>query len=64
MADFLAINQQDTQEFRSFSELPAAGKRIINMDKTQIPAIRLRTKQIRYQDNPATDIHTNRGGEQ
>ncbi|KAK6791791.1 hypothetical protein RDI58_010872 [Solanum bulbocastanum] len=51
IADYLAnlaINQTDIQEFNEFAELPIADKHIINLDKTQISSIRIRTWQIIY----------------
>ncbi|KAK4721675.1 hypothetical protein R3W88_011908 [Solanum pinnatisectum] len=49
IADYLAnlaINQTDIQEFNEFAELPIADKHIINMDKTQISSIRIRTGKL------------------
>ncbi|KAK6791865.1 hypothetical protein RDI58_010946 [Solanum bulbocastanum] len=51
MADYLAnfaIGQTTIQEYVNFAELPTIGKHIINIDKAQIPTIRIKTKQIQH----------------
>ncbi|XP_075087590.1 uncharacterized protein LOC142169603 [Nicotiana tabacum] len=45
VADFfanLAFNFAGTHTFQSFNELPSAGKKLINMDKSQIPNLQIR----------------------
>ncbi|WMV08730.1 hypothetical protein MTR67_002115 [Solanum verrucosum] len=42
----IAINQEDMQQYHSFQDLPSKARKILNMDKQQIPAIRIRTRKI------------------
>lgn len=44
----LAINPTEILEFGSFADLPTIRKRISNIDKAQIPTIRIKTKQIKH----------------
>ncbi|WMV08973.1 hypothetical protein MTR67_002358 [Solanum verrucosum] len=49
LADYLvnlAINASEKKTFRSFKQLPSIGRKIINMEKSQIPVLRVRTKKI------------------
>lgn len=49
LADYLtnlAINDSENKTFRSFEQLLSMGRKIINMEKAQIPALRVRTKKI------------------
>ncbi|KAH0706213.1 hypothetical protein KY289_011289 [Solanum tuberosum] len=49
LADYLAnltINASEKKTFRSFEQLLSMGRKIINMEKAQIPALRVRTKKI------------------
>lgn len=51
LADYLAniaFNQTGKQQSHSFKELPSAVRRIINSDKSQLPYIRVKTKQITH----------------
>lgn len=56
VADYLAnlaINQQNKQQYHTSNQLPTLARRFLNMDKQQIPAIRIRSKRI------VTDISIN-----
>ncbi|KAK6786363.1 hypothetical protein RDI58_014888 [Solanum bulbocastanum] len=49
MADYmanLAIDNDEKQISRYFQQLPPFGKNIINIEKAQIPSLRIRTKSI------------------
>lgn len=49
LADYitnLAINIAEKVQLQHFSQLPSMGRRLINMDKQQIPNIRIRTRYI------------------
>ncbi|KAH0781476.1 hypothetical protein KY290_001074 [Solanum tuberosum] len=49
LADYLAnlaINASEMKTFRSFEQLPSMGRKIMNMEKSQIPALRVRTRKI------------------
>ncbi|XP_019237121.1 PREDICTED: uncharacterized protein LOC109217336 [Nicotiana attenuata] len=53
VADFIAnivFSFAGTTEFHSFSELPSAGKRLINLDKSQTPNLRVRIAERRAPD--------------
>jgi len=53
VADFfanLAFTFAGTHTFQSFNELPSAGKKLINMDKSQIPNLRIRIVKRREPD--------------
>lgn len=50
MVDYLAnlsINKTKMQQFRNFEELPNKDKCIQNTNKSQIPSIRIRIKEIK-----------------
>lgn len=52
LADYLAnlaFEHQDKQIFYEFKELPNTARKIINSDKSQIPYIRIRTRQIQVE---------------
>ena len=42
----IAINQKDRQQYHKFQDLPSIARKILNMDKHQIRAIRIRTRKI------------------
>ncbi|WMV53847.1 hypothetical protein MTR67_047232, partial [Solanum verrucosum] len=49
LADYLAnlaINSTKKKTFSSFQQLPSLGRKIINMEKAQIPSLRCCTKRI------------------
>ncbi|XP_075084856.1 uncharacterized protein LOC142168095 [Nicotiana tabacum] len=53
VADFIAnmvFSFAGTSEFHSFSELPSAGRRLINLDKSQSPNLRIRIAKRRTPD--------------
>lgn len=53
LADALAnsvINQTQKMQCLEFNQMPSIARRICNMDKAQVPALRIKTKQIQ-------DIH-------
>ncbi|KAK4726527.1 hypothetical protein R3W88_031444 [Solanum pinnatisectum] len=61
MADYLAnlaIGQTEIQKYENFAELPTTGKHIINIDKAQIPTIRIKTKQIQHHASSDSEIYT------
>lgn len=47
----LAITQEEKVNFTSFNQLPTGAKKIINIDKQQIPTVRLRTRKITTSHN-------------
>lgn len=52
LADYLAneaANEDRTLTYNSFNQLPKQGRQIININKTQIPTIKIRTRRIRVQ---------------
>ncbi|WMV47500.1 hypothetical protein MTR67_040885 [Solanum verrucosum] len=52
VADSLAnevIETQDTKEYHIFQELPGNIRRLLNMDKAQVPNLRIRNKYINIQ---------------
>uniref|UniRef100_A0A0V0H336 Putative ovule protein n=1 Tax=Solanum chacoense TaxID=4108 RepID=A0A0V0H336_SOLCH len=52
VADVLAntvIEIQSTDEYHSFQELPINIRKLINMDKSQIPSLRIRSRKINAQ---------------
>ncbi|WMV29406.1 hypothetical protein MTR67_022791 [Solanum verrucosum] len=54
LADYItniAINHEDIQPYYSFQELPSKARKILNMDKQQIPSIRIRTRKINISNN-------------
>ncbi|KAH0755025.1 hypothetical protein KY290_025295 [Solanum tuberosum] len=49
LADFIAnttINTEQKMIFQYFHQLPSLGKKILNIDKHQVPSIRIRTRKI------------------
>ncbi|WMV43391.1 hypothetical protein MTR67_036776 [Solanum verrucosum] len=49
LADYIAntaINQEGIQLFHSFSQLTSMGRKILNMDKSGVPTIRIKTRKI------------------
>lgn len=42
----IAINQVEKLQFNSFIQLPTAAKMILNMDKHQVPSLRIRTRRF------------------
>ncbi|XP_060181532.1 uncharacterized protein LOC132611140 [Lycium barbarum] len=51
LADFLAntaLQHDELLEFHCFQDLPSMGRKIINMDKSQIPSLRIRTRKIQH----------------
>uniref|UniRef100_A0A0V0GPZ5 Putative ovule protein n=1 Tax=Solanum chacoense TaxID=4108 RepID=A0A0V0GPZ5_SOLCH len=58
LADYIAttaINKEEKQQYNSFSQLPSLGKRILNIDKQQIPSVRIKTRRINYISNDQHD---------
>lgn len=52
VADALAgevVESQNFKEYYSFLELPSKTRKLINMDKSQIPSIRIRARKINKQ---------------
>ncbi|KAG5579118.1 hypothetical protein H5410_049745 [Solanum commersonii] len=47
----ITINHEDKQQYASFYELPIKASKILNMDKQQIPTIRIRTRRITNTSN-------------
>ncbi|WMV25323.1 hypothetical protein MTR67_018708 [Solanum verrucosum] len=47
----IAINHEDKQQYASFYDLPIKARKNLNMDKHQIPAIRIRTRRITNTSN-------------
>ncbi|KAG5619666.1 hypothetical protein H5410_004884 [Solanum commersonii] len=47
----IAINHEDKQQYASFYDLPIKARKILNMDKHQIPATRIRTRRITNTSN-------------
>ncbi|XP_075083488.1 uncharacterized protein LOC142167230 [Nicotiana tabacum] len=47
---FQHVFREGTTEFHSFSELPSAGRRLINLDKSQTPNLRVRIAKRRASD--------------
>lgn len=51
LADYLsnlAYSHTSKKVFLSFKELPSSGRKIMNIDKSQIPYVRVKTKEIRH----------------
>jgi len=49
LADYIAnttINKKDKHGYHHFSHLPSLGKKILNIDKQQIPTLRIKTRRI------------------
>ena len=49
MADYLAnfaINATEKKTFRSFEQLPSMERKIINIEKAQMPSLRVRSSKI------------------
>lgn len=42
----LAFGQKDKQQYQSFIELPSIARRIMDIDKSQVPSLRVKTKSI------------------
>ncbi|WMV59161.1 hypothetical protein MTR67_052546 [Solanum verrucosum] len=61
MADYmanLAIDNDEKQIFRSFQQIPPFEKKIINIEKAQIPSLRIRTKRIQNRGiNRGVSLH-------
>lgn len=47
----LATHTDRILEFNSFTDIPGEGRRILNTDKYQIPAIRISTRKIKPQND-------------
>jgi len=53
LADFIAntaINSEQKLTFQQFNQLPSKGKKILNIDKQQVPSVRIKTRRI-YSNN-------------
>lgn len=49
LADFNAnttTDKEDKQQYEHYSQLPSMGRRLVNIDKQQIPSIRVKTNKI------------------
>lgn len=58
-ADYIAnvtIGTAEKQQFQEFNQLPSWGRRIENIDKQQIPSIRIRTRKINNKNNVYHEI--------
>ncbi|WMV58548.1 hypothetical protein MTR67_051933 [Solanum verrucosum] len=54
LADYItniAIGTTEKQQFQEYNQLPSWGRRIVNIDKQQIPSIRIRTRKINNKNN-------------
>ncbi|WMV47051.1 hypothetical protein MTR67_040436 [Solanum verrucosum] len=53
LADFIAntaINSEQKLIYQQFNQLPSQGKKILNIDKHQVPSVRIKTRRI-YSNN-------------
>ncbi|KAK4721632.1 hypothetical protein R3W88_011865 [Solanum pinnatisectum] len=54
LADYIAniaIGTTEKQQFQEYNQLPSWGRRIVNIDKQQIPSVRIRTRKINNKNN-------------
>jgi len=54
LADYItnvAINKVGKQHFQNFNQLTSMGRRILNIDKQQIPSIKVKTRKIYINNN-------------
>ncbi|KAH0693326.1 hypothetical protein KY290_021507 [Solanum tuberosum] len=54
LADYIAniaIGTTEKQQFQEYNQLPSWGRSIVNIDKQQIPSLRIRTRKINNKNN-------------
>lgn len=54
LADYIAnsvINKEEIKTFQNFIHLPSLGRRILNIDKQQIPSIHIKKRRINTNNN-------------
>jgi len=47
----LAINKEEIKTFQNFIQLSSLGRRILNIDKQQIPSVRIKKRRINTNNN-------------
>ncbi|KAH0712341.1 hypothetical protein KY285_007894 [Solanum tuberosum] len=46
-----AVNTEDKQIFLNFQQLPSKGRKLLNIDKYQVPSVRIKTRKINLYNN-------------
>ncbi|KAK4718726.1 hypothetical protein R3W88_017064 [Solanum pinnatisectum] len=46
-----AVNTEDKQIFLNFQQLPSKGRKFLNIDKYQVPSVRIKTRKINSYNN-------------